>query len=92
MYKKGTIFEEIDEMYVVKNEFARCMALDFFTDIKTGVTFDKIMEKLNQIDITETMYYQYNVRSLDNQIKFQKEKYETLLKMKESFMKKFKQI
>lgn len=91
-FKRGTIFEEIDNMYVVKNEFARCMSLEYFTDIKHGLVFDQIMDKSGSIDITETLYYQYNIRSLENQIKFAKEKYETVLKMKESFMKKFKQI
>lgn len=89
IFKAGTIFEEIGDKLVVQNEFSRCIDKSFFSDIKLKIEARDILTKMDSKDIKETLYYQYNMRSFDNQIKYLKDKIKILEDQKEQFLKSF---
>lgn len=90
MFKIGALFQEIDGKYVVSTEFARCIDRSFFNDIKLNTKFEELLEKSEPMELKDTLFFTYNVRSLENQVRFATDKLAAVAKTLDEFIKKYK--
>lgn len=90
IFKKGTVFQEINDCLVIENEWSRGVDRNYFDDMSIQKSFDILMDRQKSIDIQETLYFQVKMRKFNNDIDFQTRKLSALMKTKNDFLETFK--